>query len=196
MRAHGGQRPIDDPWPGPRSLLRCRRRARELRFASQHADEEGDHQVLLLRVTHRDHQGDRRESVVGDPRDSALVIEHAVSGEEVDEQGRDAALVPVRERVILDDEVQQIRGLVLNRRVELDAPESLVERCDYAAQRFAARASPRSPPKRLSSGKRRRMSSISDRSELFEPTLVDRNALEHVALENVVRPAPEVHSFG
>ena len=73
-----------------------------------HADDDG----LLRRLADRDQQGHGDQGVVGDAPDAVRAAQQAVLlHEPEDEPGRDA-LVAVHEAVVLDQEVEQMGGLL------------------------------------------------------------------------------------
>jgi len=106
--------------------------------ALQQAHDEADHEVPLPQFAFggQERQGDHR--VVGDALRTVGAREELVPGEVLQEQQRPDAPVAVGEGVILDDEVQQVRGAQLDRWIEQLPVEGLL---DGAQDRGGASAS-------------------------------------------------------
>ena len=83
-------------------------------------------------------QGQCRQADVVDHRVAAAIQQPGIAVEKVHEQKRAAALVAIGKRVILDDEIQQMRRLGLHARVGGFAKHRLVE--DFPSS--APKASP------------------------------------------------------
>ena len=86
---------------------------RTLRLGN-HIHDESNHDVLVLGVRFRNQERQRRESHVIDDR-PIVTCEPPVAMQKFDEKQRRNPLVPIRKGVVLDDEVEQVRGFRLNR---------------------------------------------------------------------------------
>jgi len=82
--------------------------------ALEQAHDKADHEVSLPRLALSDEQRQSDHRVVGETLRAVGACKELVPGEVLQEQQRPDALVAVGERVILDDEIQQIRGAQLS----------------------------------------------------------------------------------
>ena len=106
--------------------------------ALQQAHDEADHEVPLPRLAlgGEKSQGDHR--VVGDALRAVGARKELVPREVLQEQERPDALVAVGERVILDDEVEQIGRAQLDRWIERLPVERLLDGAEDRGELFAA----------------------------------------------------------
>ena len=70
----------------------------------------------------------------------AAAQQAAVAGEKIHEQERARALVAIRKRVVLDDEIQQVRGLGLHSRIGRFAKHGLLQIAQHGGKGVAALA--------------------------------------------------------
>ncbi len=98
----------------------------------QEVDDQLDEDVLMAGTAcgYQEREGDKR--IVVYLRLSVRPVQRAVLRKEQYEEQRSDALVAVYERVVLDDEVEEMCGFCLYTRIERLAPESLFERSQDA----------------------------------------------------------------
>lgn len=82
-----------------------------------------DHHLLFPGIRARDKDGERRETGVVDLRFTVLPQAVLVFLEEPDEEKRTDAFVPVREWVVFYDEIEEVRRLFLDGRVQVHSVE-------------------------------------------------------------------------
>jgi hypothetical protein len=97
-------------------------------FVFEQVQNQPDHEVLLPRVAFGDEQRERDERVVAEPERAVRALQHAVAAQVLQEQQRADPLVPVGERVVLDEEVEEVGRAGLYARVERLAAEGLRNR--------------------------------------------------------------------
>src|ERR1019366_6068082 len=100
----------------------------------QHPGDKGNHQTLLRRITHGDHKRESGQRVVGELGLPISVDEEPIACEECDKESCSASLIAIFERVVLHDEIQQIRSFQLYGRVHVMSLETLIESGDGTAQ--------------------------------------------------------------
>ena len=108
----------------------CRLRSAGSTSFSDHAvHDDLDHHFLFVRSGFGDHDRQGSERLVCDRllRAGFIAEQRAVPVQKIEEHRSGNALVSVGEGVVLCDEVQQICGLFLKRRVDLHAAELLKE---------------------------------------------------------------------
>ena len=93
----------------------------------QHVHDQADHGVFVGRGGFGDQQGQCGEADVVDHRLAGAVEQAAVAVEKIDKQEGAAAFVAIGKRVVLDDEIQQVRGLGFDTGVSRCAEYALVE---------------------------------------------------------------------
>ena len=86
------------------------------------------HHFLFDRLGFCYHDRQRDKRVVGYPLGAVLTQQKTVALEEVEKESRRDALVAVREAVVLCDEVEKVRGLLLCRRIKILTAKRLVHR--------------------------------------------------------------------
>lgn len=79
------------------------------------------------RLALRDEQGERHHGIVLEARPPIGELEQAVAAQVLKEEQRPDPLVPIGERVILDHEVEQMRGTRLRSRVQRLRVEGLFD---------------------------------------------------------------------
>ena len=107
--------------------------------APPHVHHQPDHHILIFRQGFGDQQRECREADIVD-HGLAVAEQPAVAVQEVDKQERADALVAVGEGVILDDEVEKVRGLRLHRRIGGLAEDALIEIAEQSGQTVLALA--------------------------------------------------------
>jgi len=74
-----------------------------------HSD--GHHDLFLLGVAFRDEKGQRSQSVIRDSERAIVSVQGSVSPQELEEKDRGDPLVPVREDMVLVNEIEKIGRL-------------------------------------------------------------------------------------
>ena len=93
--------------------------AKKVKFSFQKRHNEIDHQFLFLRLGLGDHHRQCDERMVGDALRAVFAEKQLVALQEIEEQSGGDSLVAIREAVVLRHEIQQVRRLLLRRRIEV-----------------------------------------------------------------------------
>ena len=91
------------------------------------------HSLFLVGLRLGGHDGERDQRAVGNTL-GAIDPQRIVHVQEIQEERGGDALVAVVERMVLHDEIQQVRGLFLESRVHLLPAEAMVDRRDARAE--------------------------------------------------------------
>src|SRR3989344_4252313 len=95
-------------------------------LAVDQVDNHLDHDLPLIWLALGNQQGKCHQSIVGNAFLTVGVIQETLSLQKPDKNSGGNPLVAVGERMVLDDEVQQVGGLLLDAGVQLLAVEGLV----------------------------------------------------------------------
>ena len=104
----------------------------------EHVHDQSNQRFLLFRVGLCNQQRHGREPSVVDLRLAPRIDQAAIAMQEIDEQEGTATLVAVRERMILDDEIQQVRCLALDGGIGRLSEYTLLQVAEDAVQAIAA----------------------------------------------------------
>ena len=94
-------------------------------------DNELDHHLFLLRIRLSNEKCESRESCLIDLHFTILAESVTILLEEPDEEECSDTLVPISEGVILDDEVEEMCRLLLDRRIEILSVEGRDDTREY-----------------------------------------------------------------
>ena len=94
------------------------------------------HGVLFFGAAFGYHQSESDEGIVGDAFGAVFIVKDAVAIEKPKEECGGNAFVAVAEGVILGNKIQKHGGFFLDRGVEVDAAESLVDLADGTFERI------------------------------------------------------------
>src|SRR5690554_2084613 len=104
----------------------------------EHLDDERNHQVFLPWIAGGNQQGDGCQCTAGHKGRSLLVVQQLVAREEGNKECCSAALVPIGQRMVFNHEIQQVRGFLLHRRVDVLPAISLVHSSDDSFEGVAS----------------------------------------------------------
>ena len=93
------------------------------------------HCIFLIRLAFRYHQCESHKGVVGYPLGAVRVVEDAIVVHKPKEQRRSDTLVAIRKRMVLRDEIEQHRRLLLNGGVQVHTTKGLIYLSDAAPER-------------------------------------------------------------
>ena len=96
-------------------------------LAVDQVDNHLNHNLPLVRLALGDQQGKRNQRIIGDALFSHGVVQKIMTLQKLDKNGGSDTLVAVGERMVLDDEVQQVGGLLLDAGIQLLAVEGLID---------------------------------------------------------------------
>ena len=85
-----------------------------------------DDRLFLFRLAPRRHERDRGQRIRGDDSLAVVAMQCNIDAELIGEQSGGAALVPVGERVVFHDEIEQVNCFLLNTRVQVLTGEGLL----------------------------------------------------------------------
>ena len=96
-------------------------------FAVYQVDNLFNHNFPLVRLALGDQQGKSNQRIIGDALLSHGVVQKIMTLQKPDKNGGSDTLVAVGERMVLDDKVQQVGGLLPGAGIQLLAVEGLVD---------------------------------------------------------------------
>ena len=102
-------------------------------------DQVGQHggdDLFFLRTAFGDHQGHGDQGIVGNPFIPVFVIEQLVFVGEAQEYGGGNPFVAIDKAVVFDEEIEQVRSLFLNGRIDVFPVEALHDGIERAMQAF------------------------------------------------------------
>lgn len=85
----------------------------------QQVHDDAHEDVFILRAALGNHQGQRHQRTVGHARQAVRLQQGAIAIEEPEEQRRRNALVPIEERVVLDQQIKQLGCFLFETRIQL-----------------------------------------------------------------------------
>src|SRR3989338_3331374 len=103
-------------------------------LAVDQVDNHFNHDLPLVRLALGNQQGKRNQGIIGNALFAVGVIQKILALQKPDKNSGGDPLVAVSERMVLDDKVQQIGGLLLDAGIKLLAVEGLVNRLQRALE--------------------------------------------------------------